>query len=160
MINSATGWILYIQVTISLPTPTHAQQTICCWLSFLLLWNAFVVEEKSGCQRPAFCWAPATGYLKWSFWLLSHARLLNDNCLPSQYVLNHWKGIPISFYPGRLKFTFEKVTYSNAWGIDHWINWKYDKPNQGDGYVLNNACGFGQMGDCNDTNGNVHPGAA
>jgi len=30
----------------------------------------------------------------------------------------------------------------------------------GDGYVLNNACGFGQMGDCNDTNANIHPGAA
>src|ERR1700730_13222787 len=29
----------------------------------------------------------------------------------------------------------------------------------GDGYVPNNACGFGKMGDCNDSNAAVHPGA-
>lgn len=29
----------------------------------------------------------------------------------------------------------------------------------GDGYVLNNDCGFGQMGDCNDLNASINPGA-
>lgn len=30
----------------------------------------------------------------------------------------------------------------------------------GDGYVPNNACGFGKMGDCDDENTAIHPGAA
>lgn len=29
----------------------------------------------------------------------------------------------------------------------------------GDGYVPNNACGFGRMGDCDDNNAAIHPGA-
>ena len=29
----------------------------------------------------------------------------------------------------------------------------------GDGYVHNNECGFGQMGDCNDLDAAIHPGA-
>ena len=30
----------------------------------------------------------------------------------------------------------------------------------GDGYVPNNACGYGTQGDCNDNNAAIHPGAA
>jgi hypothetical protein len=35
---------------------------------------------------------------------------------------------------------------------------RLDDPD-GDGYVPNNDCGFGKMGDCDDSNGAVHPGA-
>ena len=36
---------------------------------------------------------------------------------------------------------------------------RLDDPD-GDGYVPTNACGFGQMGDCDDNNAAIHPGAA